>query len=127
MQLLLLYHMPGEEENIPQGLAGNMKKGLRKLGVEERVRHRPTQPAPSSSARACRDTRLFFAQDGENLFHPWVSVPGLSRLSQERRNQASPSAAPMPWQLQAGSVQPAVQVPPLPGSHRCLLNSVCLR
>lgn len=42
MQLLLLYHMPGEEENIPQGLAGNMKKGLRKLGMEERVRHRPT-------------------------------------------------------------------------------------
>lgn len=88
MQLLLLYHKTGEEENIPQGLAGNMKKGLRKLGVEERVRHRPTQPAPSSSARACRDTRLFFAQDGENLFHPWVSawaeqtVPGKEEPSQ---------------------------------------------
>lgn len=70
MQLLLLYHKPGEEEKIPQGLVGNMKRGSDKLGVEERARHGLTWPAPSSSARVHWDTELFFAQDGENLFHP---------------------------------------------------------
>lgn len=47
MQLLLLYHKPGEEEKIPQGLVGNMKRGSDKLGVEERARlGSPGQPPP---------------------------------------------------------------------------------
>lgn len=129
MQLLLLYHKPGEEEKIPQGLAGNMKRGLRKPGSGRKSQARAHLASPSSSARVHWDTRLFFAQDGENLFQPRVSVPGLSRLSQERRNQASPcSTDAMAVTSRLCAARSAD--PSLSGSqpsHKCLLNSICPR